>query len=223
MIRASCRPGEGASQTPPGTKRRRRNHGKRNYRATNAEGHGYIQRGHYALDVIPLGWFRAELMGHPYGVAGSFLAYGQPYTPTQACAFTLLHDVLVRRSFDQNWMKFKSRLWKLSDDFGRKEAEWLPYWKNSAYVAAQPAGVDDGPGVYVSLYRHEKNGVLAVVSNLCREQADVNVQFDLRRLGLAGKKLSARDGLTGETVPMEVGKITFKGMPSMGWRLVWIR
>ena len=27
-----------------------------------------------------------------------------------------------------------SRIWRLMDDFGRGQAEWLPYWSNAEYV-----------------------------------------------------------------------------------------
>ena len=40
-----------------------------------------------------------------------------------------------------------------------------------------------------------KNGVLAVVSNLAQDKRDVSVQFNLKSLGLEGRRISATDAL----------------------------
>jgi hypothetical protein len=108
-----------------------------------------------------------------------------------------------------------AKIWKVMDTFKRKEAEWLPYWRNGEYVTVQPEGA------YVSLYRHPKNGLLAVVSNLSHREAKVTVGLNLKRLGLKGKVV-ARDALTGEEVQVEKGQFTIT-LGSFGWKILWVR
>jgi hypothetical protein len=186
------------------------------------EGLAYIPRGPFALDVLPMDRFRAKYMARQIGLPGEFLVYGKPWTFQEAYAFCMLHDMPIR-SLGTGWLVFNSKLWEIFDEFGRKEAEWLPYWKNGEYVSVSPQGADDKPGAFVSMYRHEKNGVLVVVSNLDRKKHDVTVQLNLERLGLAGKTLSARDALEDKAVALEAGKLTFAAMDSMSWRLIRIR
>ena len=152
---------------------------------------------------------------------GEGLAYNKPYTFEEAHAFTLLHDVPIR-GLGGGWLRFNSKLWKLFDAFGRKEARWLPYWKNADFVQVMPQGTDETPGAYCSLYRHDENGVLAVVSNLGREKAEVLVRFDLARLGLGDRAVSATDAVGGEALSIENGAVGFPAMVSMDWRIVRI-
>lgn len=181
----------------------------------DGEQFGSIEPGPFALEVIPLDAFRTEFMGHQWGVPAEFLCYDRPYTYEQACAFTLPHDVLVRANGLGPHLELESNLWQLSDEFGRKEAEWLPYWRNSEYVSVQPEGV------VVSLYRHVENGVLAVVSNLSREVARVKVAFDLSGPGLGDNPI-AKDALSGTPIPLSGGHIDLD-LTSLGWKLLWLR
>ncbi|MEM2936012.1 MAG: DUF6067 family protein [Candidatus Bathyarchaeia archaeon] len=179
----------------------------------DGEQFGGISPGPFALEVIPLDAFRTEFMGHQWGVPAEFLCYDKPFTYREAYAFTLLHDVLVRGAGLSPSLELESALWRLSDEIGRKECEWLPYWRNSDYVRVNPEGS------YVSLYKHPKNGVLAVISNLSREEAELEVDFNLDRLGLTEKNISVEDGLTGEPLAMEAGRIKFT-LPSLGWKMI---
>ena len=172
-------------------------------------------KGTFMLDYMPLDMFRTQYMGRPWGVSAEFLSYYLPHSYGQVFTMTLLHDVLVRPNNPHDGLRFVSSLWRLSDEFGRKEAEWLPYWKNSEYVKAGPEGA------YVSLYRHPKNGVLAVVSNLGRKKTAVKVSFALDKLGLS-RKSTACDALTKEAIPFDNGSIVLE-LDSVAWRLVWIR
>ncbi|MBI4028420.1 MAG: hypothetical protein HY360_25770 [Verrucomicrobia bacterium] len=166
-----------------------------------------------ANSVLPLDAFRTEFMGHPWGVPAEFLCYGRPFTYRQAWAFCLLHDVPVRPSFLKPDLEVVSLIWKVMDEFGRKEAEWLPYWRNAAYVTVRPAGA------YASLYRHPKNGLLAVVSNLGKKPANVAVKFNLEKLGFRNA-FSARDALTAETVNIHRAALTLRLKP-LDWKLIW--
>ena len=113
-------------------------------------------------------------------------------------------------------LELEAKLWKLSDDFGRKQATWLPYWNNQDYVTASP------DGVYVSLYHHSENGILTVVSNLSRQEATVEVQFHSDQLSWITGELSAVDALTGDQIATTDGKLQLS-LPSLGWKLIWLK
>jgi len=179
----------------------------------DGEQFGGISPGPFALEVIPLDAFRTEFMGHQWGVPAEFLCYEKPFTHREAYAFTLLHDVLVRGSGLSPSLKLESALWRLSDEFGRKECEWLPYWRNSEYVRINPEGS------YVSLYKHPKNRVLAVISNLSRKEKELEVIFNLDQLNLTEINMSVEDGLTGEPLTMEAGRIKLT-LPPLGWKII---
>ncbi len=172
-----------------------------------------ISPGSFALEVLPLDAFRTEFMGRQWGVPAEFLCPDKPFTYREAYAFTLLHDVLIRGAGLSPALKLESALWRLSDEFGRRECEWLPYWRNSEYVRVNPEGS------YVSLYKHPKNGVLAVISNLSRGEKELEVGFNLDRLKLTEKSIFVEDGLTGKTLTMEAGRIKFT-LPSLGWKII---
>jgi hypothetical protein len=169
--------------------------------------------GTFPLERLPLDMFRTEFMGHQWGVPAEFLHYSLG-SYEQGWAFALPHDVPVRPIFMEQ-LTLAAKIWKVMDTFKRKEAEWLPYWRNGEYVTVQPEGA------YVSLYRHPKNGLLAVVSNLSHREAKVTVGLNLKRLGLKGKVV-ARDALTGEEVQVEKGQFTIT-LGSFGWKILWVR
>ena len=80
--------------------------------------------------LLPLDAFRAEFMGRQWGVPAEFLHAGAAYTYEQAWAFTLLHDVPVRPHNPDDQLDLAASIWRVMDTFGRKKAEWLPYWSN---------------------------------------------------------------------------------------------
>jgi hypothetical protein len=175
-----------------------------------------IGKGVDVNQLLPLDAFRAEFMGRQWGVPSEFLLAGKAFTFQEAWAFTLLHDVPVRPTAEKEDLDLVAPIWRTMDDFGRGKAEWLPYWENAAYVKVTPGGY------HASLYRHPKNGVLAVVSNLSGKDATASVGLNLRKLGLRGSTAEATDALTGASVKMADGRIRLK-LPHLGWKLVWIR
>ncbi|MFN3077821.1 MAG: glycoside hydrolase domain-containing protein, partial [Alphaproteobacteria bacterium] len=128
------------------------------------------RKGVHLLEYLPLDRFRGQFKGHAWGVPTEFLDYYIPYPFDRQYAMTLLHDLPIRAHANKEGIDFNAKLWKLFDEFDRKGAEWLPYWKNARYVKAEPEGV------FVSLYRHPKNGVLAIVSNLGKEKTHARIQ-----------------------------------------------
>ena len=173
-----------------------------------------LQRAEFFPDGLPLDRFRAEFMGRNWGVSAEFLHY-QLGGYKEAYALSLLHDVLVRAAGLNADFDLESSLWKVMDDFGRKEARWHPYWKNEEYLKVSPADC------YASFYHHPQNGVLLVVSNLGRKEANIRLDLNLDRLTLP-KPLSARDALSGSGVAVKDGAITLM-LPSVGWRVIWVK
>ena len=166
-----------------------------------------------AATQLPLDAFRAEFMGRQWGVPAEFLCYSQGFTFEQAWAVTLIHDVPVRPMNRPGLedLELASRIWRVMDDFDRGRAEWLPYWSNAEYVRS------DSPGIYVSLYRHPDNGVLAVVSNLNRERTTFALTVNWELLGMDQDTVSIVDGL--ERSPARL----HGALDSFGWRLLWLR
>ena len=166
-----------------------------------------------AATQLPLDAFRAEFMGRQWGVPAEFLCYGQGFTFEQAWAITLIHDVPVRPMSRPGLeeLELASRIWRLMNDFDRGKAEWLPYWSNAEYVRS------DSPGIYVSLYRHPDNGVLAVVSNLNRERTTFALTVNWELLGMDHASVSIVDAL--ERSPARPDG----ALDPYGWRLLWCR
>ncbi|NPV08743.1 MAG: LamG domain-containing protein [Anaerolineae bacterium] len=181
----------------------------------DGEQFGHIEPGPHALTVLPLDAFRTEFMGHQWGVPGEFLCYERPFTYQQSLSVTLLHDVPVRPIGAGPNLDVAGKLWRTMDAFGRKEAEWLPYWRNQGFVQVSPEGA------LASLYRHPENGVLMVLSNLGRRSAPVTARLNLEQLGL-GVGAIATDAMSGEVLPLREGALRVD-LPSMGWVLAWLK
>jgi hypothetical protein len=181
----------------------------------DGEQFGGIERGPFALEVLPLDAFRCEFMGHQWGVPAEFLCYERPYTYNQATAFTLLHDVLVRGSGLGPNLERESLLWHIMDDFGREEAQWLPYWANGEYVTTAPDGVK------VSIYSRGARGALLIVSNLSSAKADAQVRLSLGKLRLPARA-TARDMIAQEDVPLRDGVMTF-AMEPLTYRVIAVK
>lgn len=172
-----------------------------------------LRRGpEYKPDALPLDRFRTEFMGANWGVLADLLYYVLGGY-RQCCAIALLHDVPVR-SENLNDLEVESALWNLREEFGCKAAEWLPYWRNAEHVDISPADC------FVSLYRHPENGVLAYVSNLSKQDAEVQITLKAETLGLPAG-LAARDALSAAALPMQDGTVAL-AIPSQDWRVIWV-
>ncbi|NQT20627.1 MAG: hypothetical protein HQ592_13045 [Planctomycetes bacterium] len=154
------------------------------------------------LRKLSLATFRAEFMGHNFGVPAEFLVYEKPpgWTFEHALAVSLLHDVRVRPCWDTGaQLEAVSKIWQAMTDFGVGEAEWHPYWRNQQFLAVQPESVKS------SFYVKGRRALL-VVSNLSAEKAvEAHLEVNAGALGLATRLSSARDAVTGEKVALEAG------------------
>jgi hypothetical protein len=182
--------------------------------ATNYWNGEQLSRRDHLPDGLSLDRFRTEFMGVNWGVPADFLNY-QLGGFKECHALSLLHDTLIRPANVEE-IEFESSILLLGRRFGRGEAEFLPYWANGDYVTIAPAES------YVSLYRHPRNGVLAIVSNLGKAEARVSLSLSLEKLGLPAEGLSVTDGLTGAPLPLD-GNVIQLSLPTMGWQYVWLR
>lgn len=173
-----------------------------------------LTRSENLAEGLPLDRFRTEMMGVNWGVPADFLHYTLGDFE-KAHAISLLHDILIRPYLTEE-VDLSAKIWKLADDFGRTEARFLPYWNNGEYVTVTPSHC------HASLYHHPKNGVLAIVSNLGKAEAQAAISFNLERLGLAHTPLSVTDALNGKPIRWE-GKVVSVPLASLGWQYVWLR
>lgn len=164
----------------------------------------------FLLDTLPLDAFRTEFTGRQWGVAAEMLQYRLPGTHHQQVGLFLLHDVT-----DEGGLTLNAKLWRLADEFGRSDATWLPYWSNSDFVTIKPQEAK------ASLYRHPRNGVLVMLLNTSREEADVTVQLNLDVFKNL-RNAAAADGITGQEVPVTSGRFSVK-LKSLDWKLIWAR
>ncbi len=167
----------------------------------------------WPLDILPLAAFRAEFMGHQWGVPAELLCYERPYTFYEALAITLPHDVLVRPH--ESELELISKIWKAAEQFGRHQARWLPYWQNAEYVKVN----DDD--VKCSIYWREGKGALVVVSNLGREPVDARVWLKWRKLALPAR-CHAYDVVDQVTTTCDRGRLRFTLQP-LAFKLIWLR
>ncbi len=166
------------------------------------------------LKILPLDAFRAEFMGHQWGIPAELLCYERPYTYSQAMAISLPHDVLVRGRPGPN-LRMEARLWDAMDAFGRHQAEWLPYWRNADFISTN---TDD---CKVSIYSRGQRGAMLIMSNLGPRQRVMKARLQLNKLGLPDN-LTAENVMTGEATPINSGEVAFD-MEPLTFKVLWIR
>ena len=161
--------------------------------------------------------FRTEFMGYNIGTAAETLSY-RLGSRMRVSAISLLHDIPVRvRTQEKVHFGVMSKLWRVREQFGAKEAEKLFYWNNQDYASVVPELC------HTTLFKHRTNGVLAFVSNLSPDKQVVSVTLNMDKLGLRGKKLDVFKALTAEPVAMTPdGKLSIP-LGSEEWVYVWLR
>ncbi len=164
-------------------------------------------------ELFPLDSFRTEFMGRQWGVPSEMLCYEKPYTTHQAFSFTLLHDVLVR-GFGQG-LEEEAGLWKIMDQFGRKQSQFHPYFNNSSLVKVPTKGA------YASVYVQLGKQVMCVVSNLGAKTADVRVNLSLKKMKLKNG-ITAKNAITGERLPIKDGSFSVN-LSSFDYALILIK
>ena len=157
------------------------------------------------LEVVSLDQWRAEFMGHNWGVMPYFLPEFQGERTRQAepierlVGLSLLHDFALW----PNWCDIDTvnRYYRALDDFGLVDAQLLPYWSNVALVAGQSAAVK------CTAYRKPAGGALLCVFNLTGQPQRPTLRVAWARV--AGKRaVTVADAITGEPVPVLADALT---------------
>jgi len=146
---------------------------------------------------IPLDTFRAEYMGHNFGIPAQALSYeylGKGPTVNEMLAISLIHDTELPWNFD-----FMAPIWKAWDSFGMADAKFLPYWK--------PWGWQAPDGVKVSAYaKPGGKEMLVVASNLSEAQVQGSLSLPqpvtVANNALDGSAVSVQDGKIVDTFPV---------------------
>ena len=169
-------------------------------------------------DVRSLSWletFRTEFMGHQWGVSAEFLSYGKPHTQKEAWGIALLHDIPGRPGTVNNELSLASRIWKVMDGFDRKNAQWEPYWCNSEFVK------ESSGSLLISIYFHSENGMLAIISNLCNEDVEAEIEFVKNDYSKALEWSKVKNALTNQQLSSDAGLLSIS-LGSYGWVLLGV-
>jgi hypothetical protein len=159
---------------------------------------------------FPLAVFRAEFMGHNFGVPAEFLSHSP-----QSLAYTLLHDVPVRPGKGE-LLDAVASVWKAFGQFGTSQAAWLPYWRNRHLVTAS------NPHVHVSAYARE-NRLLLVVSNLSKDQTvDASIALKSKAVKHGRNYTRARDAVKGSALAIRSNRLSLRCGP-MSWKLIEVK
>jgi len=179
----------------------------------------------YVSGQLTLDKFRTEFTGRQIGIGAETLHYRLRNT-MKVSATSLLHDISVRYSMPATdnitgrpdpYFSLVPKLWKMRDEFGVNEAEKLFYYNNQDYVTVA------GELGYATLFKHPRNGTLALVSNLSREKQELTVSFNLQSLGLSAGEVRVTDPLTGKDVPISAeGEVTLP-LGSEEWEYLWLK
>ncbi len=153
---------------------------------------------------VPLDSFRAEFMGHNFGIPAYFLVYDwlRGMTTEEGLALSLLHDTEVPWSYEG--MAPVYRAW---DDFGADDARFEGYWQERPWLRSTP------PGVEVSAYVRPDGEMMLVAVNVTEEPVRGT-------LALTERVESVRDARTGAAVPVADGAIQTEFRP---WTLNLLR
>jgi hypothetical protein len=191
----------------------------------------------YIAGELPLDRFRSMFMGYQVGTPVDLMSYRLGSTMRLA-AISLLHDVPVRLNQggngllqlagsaegpakeereDSRYFRLLTKLWKIRDEFGAKDAAKYFYWANESYVQVAPQQC------YATLFAHPRNGVLAIVANLSRASAPVTVRFDLDALKLKGRECDVFDALTERPLAMKPDGSVSISLGSEQWTYIWLK
>ncbi len=173
------------------------------------------------LEAIPLDQWRAEFMGHNWGVIPLLLpqftgeSQTQPGPTNNLMGLTLLHDSAIWPS--KWWMNTEAadRVYRAMDEFGMVDAQFLPYWNNSAVIGGQTDAVK------TSAYRHPKGGSLVCIMNLTNTPQSAALSIDWDSLK-SPAPLIVVDAFT-KTPANVSGKNITIDIPPLDFALLWVK
>lgn len=143
---------------------------------------------------LPLDAFRAEFMGHNWGIPAEFLSYlDKPFSYEESVPLALLHDVPVRPYARGALLEMMAPVWAAWETIDIERAEWFPYWREGGPVRTE------AENVLVSTHVGT-GGSLVVAMNA--SDADIAT-----RLRLSAPATEATELLTGRPMPITDGAI----------------
>ena len=185
----------------------------------------------YITAQMPLDMFQAMFTGRQTGTPVEMLSYRLGST-MKVNATSLLHDVPVRLNqsgrgletmldgsdkVEKNYFTLLTTLWKVRDAFDIDKAKRYFYWDNKEYVEVL------GEKSYSTLFHNPQTGVLAYVTNLAPAKHDVTLRFNLKKLGLEGRKFTVINALTNQPVAIsEAGEVTLP-LDTEEWTYLWLK
>lgn len=132
--------------------------------------------------------FRTEFMGLNMGIPCHFISYtGGDFTMRLLSGNTLIHNVFPRATRIED-LDYISELWKIYDDFGVQDAEWMPYWEEQAVTA-------ENESTYLSYYKKE-NALLLIMDSFDKENKKTKITLD-------GDYTSAEDLSDGDSIAIK--------------------
>lgn len=144
--------------------------------ATNGESLGAIRDWQKFSD---LDVFRAEYLARQFGFNSEPLFYNNLPLPVEyGITLAGIHGTMPRTM----WGTYPQRaegIWKLSDQFETKTAEWMPY-----YTPGKNAFTPENPNVKVSAFVHKGKQTLLLVTNWSDNPGSNRIKINWKKLGL---------------------------------------
>jgi len=169
--------------------------------------------------------FLTDYMGRQFGPIPVFWRapegnpeYQKPKYEQRMLSIMLLHDVLTSWGY---WQDGYGRMWKVLNDFGIDEAEFIPYWNKQQPVTVssfdpRPAEYSLSAPVLVSVYNRTGNKALVVVANTSEVKIHASINIDSKSLGFT-KPIRVRDAynpeadlLKGSSVEVDIPELEYR-------------
>jgi|GEM_PF-2595010 len=144
--------------------------------------------------------------------------YNKPKYEQRMLSIMLLHDVLTSWGY---WQEGYARMWKVLNDFGIDDAEFIPYWDKRKPITVsafdpKPAEYSLSAPVLVSVYNCSGKRALVVIGNTSEVGIHASVNIDAKALGFT-TPIRARDAynpdinlLNGGSVDMDIPELEYK-------------
>jgi hypothetical protein len=145
--------------------------------------------------------FIADYIGRQFGTIPNFCQgslYGTDYMKPQyerrILSIMLLHEVLTGWG---SWREEYTKMWKVLNDFGIDDAEFIPYWNKQQPVTVssfdpKPAEYSLSAPVVISVYNCSGKKALIVVANTSEVKIHTAINIDSKTLGFT-KPIRVRD------------------------------
>ncbi len=156
---------------------------------------------------------RVRWMAKPWGVWPILLGGDSHSYEPMHYMYGLLHGTSVwcQGATGRNDMQRKTvNLWTTYDEFGYRDARWVPYFEAEERGLARVADDD----VRCSLYLREGERALLVVGNTRHEVVETQVAVDLAQMGLADADVRAYNALSEREIPLEDGTLKVRIRPA---------